>query len=89
MLQRRTYIGSAQGLHARPASLLTQAVTASGHTISISRPDDTPVAANSTLMVMSLALKHGEEVVLSCPHDSGKDTLDELAELVETNWDAS
>jgi phosphotransferase system HPr-like phosphotransfer protein len=40
------------------------------------------------LMVMSLGLRKGEEVVLTAPEEHAVGTLDELVTLVATDWDA-
>jgi phosphocarrier protein HPr len=89
MPQRRAIIGSAQGLHARPASRFTQAVAGSGHAVEVSRPDGTPVPAASLLLVMSLALRAGDEVVLSCADPAAEPALDELVALLESELDAA
>jgi len=84
MPEQRTVIGSPVGLHARPAGLLTKAVAASGIPVSIGRDGDKLVDARSILSVMSLAVKAGEQVVLSSSDASAQPLLDELAELLAT-----
>lgn len=79
------------GLHARPAALFTQAAAACGQRVTIGRDDQAAVDAASILMVMSLGLKHGEEVVLTVDADGAEDAdsaLDELAALLATDLDA-
>jgi phosphocarrier protein len=90
----RTTVGSASGLHARPASLFVQAVVRRPVPVRIARPGGTPVDARSLLSVMSLAAKHGEELELSVA-DAGADdaqaraVLDELAALLRQDLDAA
>jgi len=88
MLERRATITAGSGLHARPAALFTQAAAATGRTVLIGRPGGEPVEASSILMVMSLGLGCGEEVVLSSPEPEAEAALDELAALVAQDLDA-
>lgn len=78
---------AASGLHARPAARFTQAAAATGVPVTIGRPDAPPVLASSILLVMSLGLGHGEEVVLHAPDASGEPALDELAALLAVDLD--
>lgn len=87
MPQRRATIASHQGLHARPAALFAEAAAASGTQVSIGRPDQEPVSADSMLMVMSLGLDHGEDVVLSAAGDDSAAVLAELVALLQTDLD--
>lgn len=79
---------SAAGLHARPASLFTQAAARSGVKVSIGRDGQPGVDAASILMVMGQAFKHGEDVVLSADDAAAEPALDELAALLATDLDA-
>ncbi len=79
---------AAAGLHARPAALFTQAAAASGQQVTIGRDGQAAVDAASILMVMSLGLKHGEEVVLGADSPAADAALDELADLLGTDLDA-
>lgn len=89
MPQRRARVATATGLHARPASILTQVAEASGHQVSIGRGDGgPPVDAGSILSVLGLQLKRGDEVVVSAESDAATALLDELAELLATDLDA-
>ncbi|MBO1751741.1 HPr family phosphocarrier protein [Actinotalea sp. BY-33] len=88
MLQRRATIRSSSGLHARPASHFTQAVAATGLPITIARAGGEGVPASSVLMVMGMALDHGEEVVLASESTEAEAALEELVALLETDLDA-
>lgn len=89
MSRRRVTIASASGLHARPASLFTQAATATGHEITIGRTDQEAVDASSILLVMSLGLSQGEDVVLESSTSEAESALDALAALLATDLDAA
>ncbi len=85
MAERSVTIASRVGLHARPAAIFVQTVSATGVPVQIGRPGDEPVDAASILGVMALGAKHGEEVVLIADHDH---VLDELAALLSRDLDA-
>ena len=88
MPQRTVAIASKVGLHARPASIFTQAVSASGVDVTIAKPGGAPMDASSILMVMSMGVGNGEEVVLEAEGPEADRVLDELVELLETDLDA-
>jgi len=85
MPQRTVTIASAQGLHARPASIFTQAVAASGVPVTVAKAGGPAVDAASMLMVMSLAVRKGEQVTLTSDDDG---VLDSLVMLLERDLDA-
>ena len=62
MATRTTVINDPVGIHARPAAQFTQAVTASGCTVTIAKEGGNPVPANSILSVMGLGIKQGDSV---------------------------
>lgn len=88
MSQRTVVIASRVGLHARPASIFTQAVAASGVDVTIAKPGEEPVDASSILMVMAQGIGNGEEVVLEADGPDADRVLDELVTLLETDLDA-
>jgi phosphocarrier protein HPr len=88
MPERTVTIESAHGLHARPASLFTQAAAASGAQVTISKVGGTPVNAASILGVIALGLGHGDEVVLAAEGENADAALDQLSELLTTDHDA-
>ena len=65
MSTRTVAVASSSGLHARPASIFTQAAASSGVDVLIAYGDDEPVDASSILLVMSLGVPSGAEVTLS------------------------
>ena len=88
MAERTVAVASRVGLHARPAMLFTQAVTAAGVPVTIARPGGAPVDASSILLVMSLGVPHGEEVSLAAEGPDADRVLDELVALLATDLDA-
>lgn len=84
MPTRNAVVGSAVGLHARPAALIAQAATEAGVPVTIAIPGGTPVDAGSALMIMTLGAKAGEEVVVESADDA---VLHKIAGLVEQDLD--
>jgi phosphocarrier protein HPr len=87
MPERTVTIASAHGLHARPASLFVQAVTASGLPVQLTKGDKTLNAA-SILGVISLGIEHGDQITLAAEGDNADTVLDQLATLLTTDMDA-
>jgi phosphocarrier protein HPr len=87
MPERTVTIASAHGLHARPASLFVQAVTASGIPVELTKGDKTLNAA-SILGVISLGIEHGDQITLRAEGDNADATLDQLVDLLTTDFDA-
>lgn len=87
MMERTVTIASSHGLHARPAKLFTQAVTASGHTVTIGRPGQKAANAASILSIIAAGYESGDEVVLTVEGDEPERVLDELAAFLATDHD--
>ena len=81
MISRTVAIGSSVGLHARPASVLAEAVDDSGVEVTIAFDGEEADAA-SLLEIMTLGAKHGDVVTLSTEDDSAGAVLDSLVELL-------
>lgn len=88
MASRQVAIGSAVGLHARPASLFVQAATATGVVVTIAKEGGNPVDARSILGVMALGAKNGEVVTLTADGDGAEAALDSLVALLARDLDA-
>lgn len=88
MAERTVRIGSAHGLHARPAKLFTQAAAASGAAVRIAKAGGKAVNAASILGVISLGIDHGDDVTLSVDGDNAEAVLDELTDFLLTDHDA-
>lgn len=87
MAERTVTVASAHGLHARPASLFVQAVSASGVAVQVAKGDKS-INAASILGVISLGINHGDEVTLTAEGEGAEDVLDTLTEILTTDQDA-
>jgi phosphocarrier protein HPr len=88
MAQRTVTVGSAVGLHARPASLLVQAAGRQPVPVTIAKAGGSPVDARSILSVLALDARHGDEITLAADGDGADAAVTELADLVAADLDA-
>lgn len=89
MFERRAVIGSAVGLHARPAAVFVQAAVRSPVAVTIAKGDGEPVDARSILFVLTLGAAQGDEVVLRAEGAGAEEALDSLVALLEQDLDAA
>lgn len=85
MHTRTVVVGSAVGLHARPAAIISQAAEGLGSEVLIGPPGGTGVDASSALMIMSLGAGKGASVEVSGEVEAD---VDAIAALVEQDLDA-
>ena len=85
MPSKTVTVGSAVGLHARPAALIAEAVSKSGVPVTLAAPGGNAVDAGSPLMIMTLGAKKGTEVTVSSDDET---VLDRIAGMVEADLDA-
>jgi len=85
MPSKTVTVGSAVGLHARPAALIAEAVSKSGVPVTLATPGGNAIDAGSPLMIMTLGAKKGAEVVVSSDDQA---VLGQIADLVEADLDA-
>jgi phosphocarrier protein HPr len=85
MPSKTVTVGSAVGLHARPAALIAEAVSKSGVPVTLATPGGNAIDAGSPLMIMTLGAKKGAEVVVSSDDDA---VLGQIADLVAADLDA-
>ncbi|WP_168706739.1 HPr family phosphocarrier protein [Gordonia paraffinivorans] len=78
-------VASAIGLHARPATIIAEAVTGTGSTVTLALEGAEPVDAGSALMIMTLGAEKGTRVVVTADDQAA---LDKVVELIETDLDA-
>jgi phosphocarrier protein len=85
MPTKTVVVGSAVGLHARPAAIISEAAGELGSEVLIGMPGGDPVDASSALLIMTLGAGKGESVEVS-----GDDEADvsAIAALVEQDLDA-
>ena len=78
-------VGSAVGLHARPATIISDAAADLGSEVFIGLPGDEAVDAGSSLLIMTLGAGHGDTVEVSGDDQAA---VDQIAALVEKDLDA-
>ena len=85
MPSKTVTVGSAVGLHARPAALIAEAVSKSGVPVTLATPGGNAIDAGSPLMIMTLGAKKGTEVVVSSDDET---VLGTIADMVAADLDA-
>ena len=85
MVSKTVTVGSAIGLHARPAALIAQAASAASTPVTLAVPDGTGIDAGSALLIMTLGAKLGDSIVVE---SEDSDLVDQIATLVEQDLDA-
>jgi phosphocarrier protein HPr len=78
-------VGSSVGLHARPASIISEKAGELNADVTLAVPGGDPVDADSALLIMTLGASHGDEVVVSSDDDAAAQTI---ADLVVQDLDA-
>lgn len=85
MPSRNVIVGSAIGLHARPAAIIAEAAVEAGVPVTLSVDGGEPVDAGSALMIMTLGAGNGAEVTVESDDEGALNTI---AELVQKDLDA-
>lgn len=87
MASKTVVVGSAVGLHARPAALIAEAAEAYDDeiTLTLVGSDDEGVDAASSLMIMTLGAEKGAEVLVE---SDNAEAVEAIAALVEKDLDA-
>ncbi|MGK3944716.1 phosphocarrier protein HPr [Streptomyces canus] len=85
MPSRTVTVGSAVGLHARPAALIAAAVSEYDAGITLAKPGEEAVDASSALLIMTLGAQRGDTVEVA-----GEDpaAIDVIADLIARDLDA-
>ena len=86
MHTKTVIVGSAIGLHARPAAIIAEAAAKAGVPVTLSLDGGEPVDAGSALMIMTLGAGNGAQVTVASEDDEAMRTI---AELVQQDLDAS
>lgn len=88
MYTRETRICNQTGLHARPASVFMEHAKGFRSKIRIGRVGAAGQQANakSILMVLSLALTQGTDVILTAEGEDERDAVDTLVSLIESGF---
>jgi phosphocarrier protein HPr len=85
MPEKTVTVGSAIGLHARPAAIIAEAVVNAGVPVTLSMEGGEAVDAGSALMIMTLGAGNGAQVTVQADDD---EALKKIADLVEQDLDA-
>lgn len=85
MPSKTVTVGSAVGLHARPAATIAQAAAEAGVPVTLATPGGSPVDAGSALMIMTLGAGKGASVTVESADQA---VVDKIAGLVEADLDA-
>ena len=78
-------VGSAVGLHARPAAIISEAAGELDSEVLIGLPGNDPVDASSSLLIMTLGAGKGATVEVS---GSDRAAVEKIAALVTQDLDA-
>lgn len=85
MPSKTVTVGSAVGLHARPAAVISEAVVNAGVPVTLALDGGEPVDAGSALMIMTLGAGNGAQVTVVADDEA---VVAAIAELVERDLDA-
>ena len=85
MPSKTVIVGSAVGLHARPAAIIAEAAEELDSEITLAVPGEEPVDASSALMIMTLGAAKGDQVEVVGDDQAA---VDAIAALVEKDLDA-
>ncbi|MDO5075704.1 HPr family phosphocarrier protein [Corynebacterium sp.] len=88
MASKTVTVGSAVGLHARPAAIIAEAAGNYDEDIFLTlvgEEDDEPTEAASSLMIMALGAEKGDQVVVTSDNAAA---VEEIASLIEKDLDA-
>jgi phosphocarrier protein len=85
MPSKSVIVGSAVGLHARPAAIISEAAGELDSEVYLAVPGDEPVEASSALLIMTLGAGKGDTVEVSGDDQAA---VDQIAALVEKDLDA-
>ena len=85
MTAKDVVVGSAIGLHARPAGIISDAAAKFDEEITIAVEGEEPVNATSALLIMGLGVEHGQTVTVASENVAAVNTI---ADLIEKDLDA-
>jgi phosphotransferase system HPr (HPr) family protein len=81
MVEKETTIGPQEGLHARPAAQFVKTAKGFSSEILIVKGDK-EVNAKSSMKIMTLAAKKGDEIVIRAEGDDAEEAVEALVELI-------
>ena len=69
------------GLHARPAAELVRLASTPGFQVTVGRPNQPPVTANSILSLLALGIRSGERIVVSIDGENTEPLAQEIGRI--------
>ena len=81
MVERETTIGPEEGLHARPAAQFVKSAKKFDSEIVVIK-GEREANAKSSLKIMSLGAKQGDEIIIRAEGDDAEEAVETLAELI-------
>ncbi|AZA13767.1 HPr family phosphocarrier protein [Corynebacterium choanae] len=87
MASKTVIVGSAVGLHARPASIVADAASEFDDDIELVKVggDDEPADAASAMMIMAMGAEKGDQVIVTSDDEAA---VEAIAALIEKDLDA-
>ena len=85
MPSTKVVVGSAVGLHARPAGIIAERAEALDAEVTLAVDGEEPVDAASALLIMTLGAGKGTEVTVE---SDSQEAVDVIADLVRQDLDA-
>ena len=74
-------VGSSVGLHARPATIISEKAGALDADVTLATPGGEPVEADSALLIMTLGASQGDEVIVASDDEAAARVIADLVEL--------
>lgn len=74
-------VGSAVGLHARPATIISEKVDELDGDVTLAMPGGEPVEADSALLIMTLGASQGDQVTVSSDDEAAARAIADLIVL--------
>ena len=84
MPTKTVIVGSAIGLHARPAAIIAEAVVNAGVPVTLSMDGGEPVDAGSALMIMTLGAGNGAQVTVASDDEDALNTVADWSSKTST-----
>jgi len=81
MIEKETTVGAEEGLHARPAAQFVKTAKGFSSEIMIIK-DDKEANAKSSMKIMTLAAKKGDEIVIRAEGEDAQEAVEALVELI-------
>ena len=81
MIEKETTVGAEEGLHARPAAQFVKTAKGFSSEIMVVK-DDKEANAKSSMKIMILGAKKGDEIVIRAEGNDAEEAVEALVELI-------